>query len=190
MIKTFLLQTPNEWEPLSLLISIIPKGQKQKSATAQVEILYTRGKKVSEKTPFQVRAGTVKRTETRQGWENPRTLPYYEMMAASSLTSKQGWENAKRLPYICKKWEADVQCRVLVFLHSLIHAWRPERKPPSVRSRVVFLSFFTPSLFLSFYRSSPNLKLIFFRNFFPYFLFFFWEGGRILTQLLNRLQKH
>ena len=48
---------------------------------------YTRGKQVSEKTSFQVWNGPVKRTETRQGWENSRTLPYYEMMAASSLAS-------------------------------------------------------------------------------------------------------
>ena len=34
--------------------------------------------------------------------------------------------------------------------------WRPERRPPSVRSRVVFLSFLISTLFLSFYRSIPT----------------------------------
>ena len=38
----------------------------------------TRGKKFLKKTSFQVRAGPVKRTETRQGWENSRTLPTTE----------------------------------------------------------------------------------------------------------------
>ena len=43
--------------------------------------------KVLKRALFQVRDGLVKRTETRQGRENSRTLPYYKMMLASSLAS-------------------------------------------------------------------------------------------------------
>ena len=45
------------------------------------------GEKFLKKSLFQVRAKTVKRIETRQGWKNSRTLPYYGMMATSSLAS-------------------------------------------------------------------------------------------------------
>ena len=44
-------------------------------------------RKISKKSSFHVKAGPVKRTETRQGLENSRTLPYYKMMAPSSLAS-------------------------------------------------------------------------------------------------------
>ena len=106
------------------------------------------------KTSSQVRAVPVKRTETRQGWENSRTQPYYWMMAPPFWPPKQ----CTCIPSsLHAKWTRDA---------SAMH-WRPERKAPSLSSRVVFLSFSFLPCFCPFYRSSPNLKWSFFRNFFP-----------------------
>ena len=123
----------------------------------------TRGKKFLKKTSFQVRAGPVKRTETRQGWENSRTLPYYGMMAASSLASKQGWENARRLPYICKKWAADVGWSSCV-LSSLLGSQRGGRHHSVVGGVVEF----SPLCLVSvLFIGPPLLEMKFFRNFSP-----------------------
>ena len=46
-------------------------------------LLCTWRKTFLKKISFQVEARPVKRTETRQGWENSRTLPYYGMMVPS-----------------------------------------------------------------------------------------------------------
>ena len=47
----------------------------------------TRGKNFWRKSLFQVRAGPVKGTETRQGWKNSTTLFYYGMITPSSEAS-------------------------------------------------------------------------------------------------------
>ena len=49
-------------------------------------------------------------------------------------------------------------CYVQSELRASALCWRPERRPPSFRSRVALFSFLTPTLFLSFVRSFPNSK--------------------------------
>ena len=44
------------------------------------------GERVAKKSWFHVRAGPVKRTKTRQEWENSRAQPYYGMMAPYFLS--------------------------------------------------------------------------------------------------------
>ena len=77
----------------------------------------TRGK-VCEKTTsiqLQIRAWPVKRTETRQGWENLGTLPYYGIMVLPSLAS-----NALQLhPLTCTCFAS--QGEILMGHHGIPH---------------------------------------------------------------------
>ena len=87
---------------------------------------------------------------------NSRILPYYGMMTPSSLASKPTHLHPI-FTLLCVKYTRD---------SSELHS-RPERRASSFRSKVVFLSLYVPALFLSFYMSSSNLKLIFFCIFLP-----------------------
>ena len=107
--------------------------------------------KASEKSSIQVRAGPVEKTETRQGWEDSKTLPYYGMMAPSSLASNE-MNLHPEFTLLCAKWTMDENAL----------RWRPERRVASFHSRVVFLSFSSLSCLCPFYRSNPNLKWSFF----------------------------
>ena len=64
--------------------------------------------------------------------------------------------------------------------------WRPGRRLPSFRSRVVFLSFSSLTCFCPFHRSSPNLKWSFFKNFLPLVSVVFWG---FQNQPLNKREK-
>ena len=100
---------------------VTPTGMMHYDAALHLVFQYSRVQKFLRKTPLQVRAGPVKRTETRKGLENSRTLPY-GMEAASSLAS-----NAMNLhpqfTLLCAKCTRDAGAL----------CWRPKRRPPPFR---------------------------------------------------------
>ena len=81
------------------------------------------------KNLFQVRNGPIKRTEKCTDEKTPEHYPTMKWWWPPLWPSTQ-----------CIKWTRDASALY----------WRPERRPPAFLSRVVFLSFLIPALFLSF----------------------------------------
>ena len=97
-------------------------------------------------------------------------------MVASSLAS-----NAMHLYHkftLCTtKWTRDASAWL----------WRQERRLPSSCSRVVFLSFLIPALFLCFLHFQPYIKINLFHKIFTLYTFCFWG---FVNHLPNRRLKH
>ena len=99
-------------------------------------------KKRLKKSSFQVGMVLQKVRNLGKDVKNSTKLPHYEMLAAYSLSSLQCNALAFLVHFVTytTKWTRDASAL----------RWRPERRLPSFRSRVVFLYFLIPALFLSF----------------------------------------
>ena len=126
----------------------------------------TRGIKFLKKNSFQVRAGPVKGTETRQGSETQEHNPTTEWWHVPLWPPKQCTCMPSSLCCVQSKLGMQVHCVGG-------QRWGSHHSLVGLCSRV----FSSLPCFCLFYRSSPNLKSSFFRNFSPSFCSFFGGGG-------------
>ena len=85
-------------------------------------VIIHQGKKFLKRASFQVRDGPIKRTETRLGWENSRTAPTTERWRPPLWPPSRDERTQEDYPISAKNGQ---QMYRVVFLRSLISAWRP-----------------------------------------------------------------